>query len=98
MIGTLQFTTSNVSGKVVTLPFYAVAVKSVRTEIVGFHTTAQEAPVTYTVVHGAPASATEVQLSAANTLTFDTTTNLNTTYGVAYVDYVPVGGQPVVGP
>lgn len=95
---TFQLTTTNVSSGVVTLPVRALALRSVIQEIVGFHTTAQEAPVTYTVVSTTPTTTSQVQLTAADKMTFDTTTVLNSTYGVIALDYVPVGAVPVAAP
>lgn len=95
---TFQLTTTNVSGGVVTLPVQAVALKRVIQEIVGFHTTSQEAPVTYTVVSTTPTTTSQVQLTATNKMTFNSSTSLNTTYGVVTMDYVPVGAAPIAAP
>lgn len=95
---TFQLTTTNVSSGVVTLPVRALALRSVIQEIVGFHTTAQEAPVTYTVVSTTPTTTSQVQLTATNKMTFNSSTSLNTTYGVVTMDYVPVGAAPIAAP
>ena len=99
MTYTMQLTANNTAKGVVTLGARFVALHSVQQVVTGdFASTADIAPVTYTVVSSAPTTATEVQLTAENQLTFESTTALNTTYGTLILQGAEVGAQPVVGP
>ena len=90
---TMQLSAANTSHGVVTLGAQFVALRSVEQIVTGdFASTANIAPVTYTVVSVAPTTTTQVQL------TFESTTALNTTYGTLVVQGTEVGAQPVVGP
>ena len=94
-----QLKTTNVSSGVVTLPASFATVSTVSQDAPGDYTsTTAVAPVTYTVVSTTPTTTTEVQLTAADTLTFESSTTLNTTYGMLTVTGTPVGAGPNVGP
>ena len=96
---TIQLSAANTSHGVVTLGAQFVALRSVEQIVTGdFASTADIAPVTYTVVSVAPTTTTQVQLTAPGQLTFESTTALNTTYGTLVIQGAEVGAQPVVGP
>ena len=82
----IHLTTGTVGGEVVPPDRHYDQVTGVQILNSGDYTNASAAaPVTYTVVSSAPSSATEVEFSGTDTLTFYTGTSLDTTYGTVVV-------------
>jgi len=81
-----QITAAHVNGVVLTLGAQFDTVAAVEILNTGNYPNASAvAPETFTVVSTAPASASQVQLTAPNQLTFYTGTTFDTTYGTVVV-------------